>query len=208
VTAPPPVSRAGNIYDLGYRRYEGARLGRAHAVRSLVFHSFRTTFGIGRSGRAKAAPITFGAIATLPAVIIVGGLTIAARFGFDRQLEPFDDAAGAHREDLHGAAARADLQSEHVPDRRIPADGRHDPVVLVAERFERLSGNGAQDVLPRAGPLLHRDLRHAGQRLAVFHEHADVAGDEDVGMRRKGERRFRRDASRAIERHPERLRDR
>jgi ABC-2 type transport system permease protein len=87
VTAPPPVSRAGNIYDLGYRRYEGARLGRAHAVRSLVFHSFRTTFGIGRSGRAKAAPITFGAIATLPAVIIVGGLTIAARFGFDRQLD-------------------------------------------------------------------------------------------------------------------------
>jgi len=56
-------------------------------IRSLVFHSFRTTFGIGRSGRAKAAPITFGAIATLPAVIIVGGLTIAARFGFDRQLD-------------------------------------------------------------------------------------------------------------------------
>jgi ABC-2 type transport system permease protein len=87
MTALPPVSRAGNIYDLGYRRYEGPRLGRAHAIRSLVFHSFRTTFGIGRSGRAKAAPITFGAIAILPAVIIVGGLTIAARFGFDRQLD-------------------------------------------------------------------------------------------------------------------------
>jgi ABC-2 type transport system permease protein len=87
MTSLPPVSRAGNIYDLGYRRYEGPRLGRAHAIRSLVFHSFRTTFGIGRSGRAKAAPITFGAIAILPAVIIVGGLTIAARFGFDRQLD-------------------------------------------------------------------------------------------------------------------------
>ncbi|MEA2606219.1 MAG: type transport system permease protein [Chloroflexota bacterium] len=87
MSALPPVSRAGNIYDLGYRRYEGPRLGRAHAIRSLVFHSFRTTFGIGRSGRAKAAPITFGAIAILPAVIIVGGLTIAARFGFDRQLD-------------------------------------------------------------------------------------------------------------------------
>ena len=87
MTSLPPVSRAGNIYDLGYRRYEGPRLGRAHAMRSLVFHSFRTTYGIGRSGRAKAAPITFGAIAILPAVIIVGGLTIAARFGFDRQLD-------------------------------------------------------------------------------------------------------------------------
>ena len=87
MSANPPVTRAGNIYDLGYRRYEGPRLGRAHAIRSLIAHSFRTTYGIGRSGRAKAAPIIFGAMAILPAVIIVGGLTIAARFGFDRQLD-------------------------------------------------------------------------------------------------------------------------
>ncbi|HEX2756213.1 MAG TPA: hypothetical protein VHM48_12150 [Candidatus Limnocylindrales bacterium] len=87
MSALPPVTRAGNIYDLGYRRYEGQRLGRAHAIRSLVVHSFRTTFGIGRSGRAKAAPFIFGTMAILPAVIIVGGLTIAARFGFDRQLD-------------------------------------------------------------------------------------------------------------------------
>ena len=87
MSALPPVTRAGNIYDLGYRRYEGARLGRAHAIRSLIIHSFRTAYGIGRSGRAKAAPIAFGAMAILPAVIIVGGLTIAARFGFDRQLD-------------------------------------------------------------------------------------------------------------------------
>ena len=87
MSANPPVTRAGSIYDLGYRRYEGPRLGRAHAIRSLIIHSFRTTYGIGRSGRAKAAPIIFGAMAILPAVIIVGGLTIAARFGFDRQLD-------------------------------------------------------------------------------------------------------------------------
>jgi ABC-2 type transport system permease protein len=87
MSANPPVTRAGNIYDLGYRRYEGPRLGRAHAIRALIVHSFRTTYGIGRSGRAKAAPIIFGAMAILPAVIIVGGLTIAARFGFDRQLD-------------------------------------------------------------------------------------------------------------------------
>ena len=83
----PPATRPGSIYDLGYRRYEGQRLGRAHAIRSLVNHSFRTTFGLGRGGRAKAAPFIFGAIATLPAVVIVGGLTVAARFGFDRQLD-------------------------------------------------------------------------------------------------------------------------
>jgi ABC-2 type transport system permease protein len=88
VTAPP-VTRSGNIYDLGYRRYEGPRLGRAHAVRSLVVHSFRTTFGLGRSGRAKVAPITFGAIAVLPAVLIVGVLAIVARLGAERQLDSF-----------------------------------------------------------------------------------------------------------------------
>ena len=87
MTGATQPSRAGSIYDLGYRRYEGQRLGRAYALRSLVVHSYRTTFGLGRSGRAKAAPFILGAIATLPAVIIVGGLTVAARFGFDRQLD-------------------------------------------------------------------------------------------------------------------------
>jgi ABC-2 type transport system permease protein len=90
MSALPPITRAGNIYDLGYRRYEGPRLGRAHAIRSLIVHSFRTTFGLGRSGRAKAAPIILGAIALLPSVIIVGGLTVAARFGFERQLDDTD----------------------------------------------------------------------------------------------------------------------
>jgi ABC-2 type transport system permease protein len=90
MSALPPITRAGSIYDLGYRRYEGPRLGRAHAIRSLVAHSFRTTFGLGRSGRAKAAPIILGAIAILPAVIIVGGLTVAARFGFQRELDDTD----------------------------------------------------------------------------------------------------------------------
>ena len=90
MSALPPITRAGSIYDLGYRRYEGPRLGRAHAIRSLIVHSFRTTFGLGRSGRAKAAPIILGAIAILPAVIIVGGLTVAARFGFQRELDDSD----------------------------------------------------------------------------------------------------------------------
>jgi len=89
MSALPPVSRAGNIYDLGYRRYEGPRLGRAHAIRSLVVHSFRTTFGLGRSGRAKVAPIIFGALTVFPAVIVVGVLTIAARLGVQ---EEFDSA--------------------------------------------------------------------------------------------------------------------
>jgi ABC-2 type transport system permease protein len=85
----PPVSRTGNIYDLGYRRYEGPRLGRGHAVRSLILHSFRTTFGLGRGGRAKVAPLIFGAMGVLPSALIVGVMAVGARLGIDRDLEDF-----------------------------------------------------------------------------------------------------------------------
>jgi len=72
---------SGSIYDIGYRRYEGPRLGRRHAARSLFSHSFRSTFGIGRGGRAKIAPIILGFLALLPAIAIVGALTLAVQFG-------------------------------------------------------------------------------------------------------------------------------
>jgi ABC-2 type transport system permease protein len=87
MTVRPPISRAGSIYDLGYRRYEGPRLGRAYALRSLIGHSLRSTYGIGRGGRSKIAPFVFGGMAVLPAVVIVGALTIASRFGAGRAME-------------------------------------------------------------------------------------------------------------------------
>jgi ABC-2 type transport system permease protein len=71
----------GSIYDIGYRRYEGPRLGRGHAARSLFSHSFRSTFGLGRGGRAKIEPIILGFLALLPAIAIVGALTLAVQFG-------------------------------------------------------------------------------------------------------------------------------
>ena len=80
----------GSIYDLGYRRYEGPRLGRTHAVRALALDSFRTAYGIGHGGRAKIAPIVFGALALLPAVIVVAVLALAARIGAGS--EPFEGA--------------------------------------------------------------------------------------------------------------------
>jgi ABC-2 type transport system permease protein len=78
---PAAAGPTGSIYDIGYRRYEGPRLGRSHAVRSLFSHSLRSAFGIGRGGRAKIAPIILGGIALLPAIAIVGAMTLAAQFG-------------------------------------------------------------------------------------------------------------------------------
>lgn len=77
----PAGTPAGSIFDLGYRRYEGPRLGRAHAIRSLFNHSLRSAYGIGRGGRAKIAPFILAGLGVLPAVAIVGVLTLVARFG-------------------------------------------------------------------------------------------------------------------------------
>jgi ABC-2 type transport system permease protein len=77
---------AGSIYDLGYRRYEGERLGRAHAIRSLFLQSLRSSYGIGRGGRAKIAPFILAILALLPAIAIIGALTMVAQFGMPPEL--------------------------------------------------------------------------------------------------------------------------
>ena len=58
---------AGVIHDLGYRRYDGPRLGRAQIVRALNWHSFRSAFGIGRGVKAKIIPILAVIAICLPA---------------------------------------------------------------------------------------------------------------------------------------------
>ena len=63
---------SGSIYDLGYQRYTGVRLGRRHALWSLYTYSLRVVFGIGRSFWAKAGAFGILAIALLPAVVQLG----------------------------------------------------------------------------------------------------------------------------------------
>lgn len=74
-------SAAGSIYDLGYRGYQGARLGRRHAVASLVAQSFRQSWGLGRPGRAKIIPMGLAAMVTLPAVVALGVAALANQLG-------------------------------------------------------------------------------------------------------------------------------
>ena len=51
------VQAGGVIHDLGYRGYDGPRLGRAQIVRALTWHSFRSAFGIGRGVKGKIIPV-------------------------------------------------------------------------------------------------------------------------------------------------------
>lgn len=58
------------IHDIGYQRYEGARLGRAYAVRSLYAQGVRSAFGIGRSAKAKIFPWIITGIVGIVAVVL------------------------------------------------------------------------------------------------------------------------------------------
>ena len=80
-------SAGGSIYDLGYRRYLGVRLGRRHAVASLVRQSFRQCWGLGRPARAKIVPIGLAAIATVPAVVALGFAALAKQLGAGEMIE-------------------------------------------------------------------------------------------------------------------------
>ena len=83
-------SATGSIFDLGYRGYDGPRLGRRHAVYALFVYSLRSAYGIGRSGRAKIVPIGLAILATLPAVISIAVRAFAAQAGAGAEVERID----------------------------------------------------------------------------------------------------------------------
>jgi ABC-2 type transport system permease protein len=60
----------GVIHDLGYRHYEGARLGRGHITRALLLESARAGYGLGRSTRSKVMPMLLLGAICFPAFII------------------------------------------------------------------------------------------------------------------------------------------
>ncbi|WP_051831394.1 ABC transporter permease [Streptomyces violens] len=62
---------AASIHDIGYRHYDGARLGRAYARRSLFSQSLRGAYGLGRSARTKVLPMILLAVMCVPAAILV-----------------------------------------------------------------------------------------------------------------------------------------
>ncbi len=72
---------AGSIYDIGYRGYDGPRLGRRHAFATLFVGALRATFGLGRPGRAKIVPAFCQALPAIIAIVFVALNAFAARFG-------------------------------------------------------------------------------------------------------------------------------
>jgi ABC-2 type transport system permease protein len=70
-------SATGAIYDLGYRGYDGPRLGRRYAVATLFWASLRAAYALKRSGRAKIVPWGLAALLVIPAGVSVAIAALA-----------------------------------------------------------------------------------------------------------------------------------
>ncbi|WP_149179505.1 ABC transporter permease [Streptomyces sp. TRM49041] len=65
------MSTQTQIHNIGYRKYDGPRLGRAYARRSLYTQSLRGAYGLGRSAKSKVLPMILFGVMCVPALIIV-----------------------------------------------------------------------------------------------------------------------------------------
>lgn len=70
MSGPMPSPPSGVIHDIGYRKYDGPRLGRRQVTRALFAQSLRGAYGLGRSARAKVLPMLLLGVMCLPAFII------------------------------------------------------------------------------------------------------------------------------------------
>ncbi|MFD4631668.1 ABC transporter permease [Streptomyces sp. NPDC058284] len=68
---PARAPESTRIHNIGYRNYEGPRLGRAYARRSLFSQSLRGAYGLGRSAKSKVLPMILFAVMCAPAAIMV-----------------------------------------------------------------------------------------------------------------------------------------
>ncbi|WP_282694763.1 ABC transporter permease [Streptomyces sp. CC208A] len=66
-----PAPDTTRIHNIGYRSYDGPRLGRSYARRSLFSQSLRGAYGLGRSAKSKVLPMLLLAVMCAPALIVV-----------------------------------------------------------------------------------------------------------------------------------------
>jgi ABC-2 type transport system permease protein len=61
---------SGEVFDLGYQHYEGAREGRWRARKALWKSGVRTALGLGRAPQAKILPVLLFVAVIIPAVVL------------------------------------------------------------------------------------------------------------------------------------------
>ncbi|MGJ3560202.1 ABC transporter permease [Streptomyces sp. INA 01156] len=70
-TPAPASGDQTRIHNIGYRSYDGPRLGRSYARLSLFSQSLRGSYGLGRSAKSKVLPMLLFVVMCVPAAIMV-----------------------------------------------------------------------------------------------------------------------------------------
>ncbi len=79
ISTPGPY---GEVFNRGYAHYDGARLGRRQAVRSLYGYSIKRALGIRKSWTAKVLPFLLYTAAIVPLIVMIGINAIAPEVNF------------------------------------------------------------------------------------------------------------------------------
>jgi ABC-2 type transport system permease protein len=78
----PEPDRYGEVFDRGYKHYDGPRRGRRGAVTSLIGYSMKRAMGIRKSWTAKVLPFLLYVAITIPLIIQIGISAIVPEAGF------------------------------------------------------------------------------------------------------------------------------
>jgi ABC-2 type transport system permease protein len=81
-TSAPEPARYGEVFDRGYKHYDGPRRGRRGAVTSLIGYSMKRAMGIRKSWTAKILPFLLYLSASIPLVVMIGITAIAPQVDF------------------------------------------------------------------------------------------------------------------------------
>ncbi len=69
---PLGTQRYGEVFDRGYKHYDGPRLGRVHAIWRLILYSIKRAMGIKKSWTAKVIPIVLYVAVAIPVAVGIG----------------------------------------------------------------------------------------------------------------------------------------
>lgn len=85
MASEPPVTTGpqGEVFDLGYQRYDGPREGRSRARKAIYWDGVKLILGIGRGPKSKILPLLLFIAAMLPAVVFVIILSFVGDGGAD-----------------------------------------------------------------------------------------------------------------------------
>jgi len=143
------------IYDLGFRHYDGERLGSWYATRTLFWDTYRGSYGFGRSTRAKIMPLLLAVLVTVP-TLIIGAVAIFTKL---------DHLPVSGSKYVAGVALLTTLYVASQAPQAVSRDLRHRTISLYLSRPLRRG----QYVLAKAAALIAATFTFLAVPVTVLH---------------------------------------